>query len=151
MLLSNNPKPPGSKPTIHHLADWIQHFPTAFFCLKPEKKSGPKLNIYIFCPPARWLQPAQRLSLQGLYLGVIFTEIFGDLVGFWCFFSFSIEDLSETGMAFLPQQLRLLSPLPSIQPCAASVSADGLRRAMSYAGVFSMGMGERYKQRERGR
>lgn len=39
VLLSNNPKPPGSKPTIHHLADWIQHFPTAFFfCLKPEKK-----------------------------------------------------------------------------------------------------------------
>lgn len=38
-------------------------------------------------------------------------------------------------MAFLPQQLRLLSPLPSIQPCAASVSADGLRRAMSYAGL----------------
>ena len=70
---------------------------------------------------------------------------------FGVFFLFLLEELSERGMAFLPQQLRLLSPLPSIQPCAASVSADGLRRAMSYAGVFSMGMGERYKQRERGR
>lgn len=38
-------------------------------------------------------------------------------------------------MAFLPQHLRLLSPLPSASPCAASVGADGLRRAMSYAGL----------------
>lgn len=53
-------------------------------------------------------------------------------------------------MAFLPQQLRLLSPLPSIQPCAASVSADGLRRAMSYAGVFSMGMGENIRTKGEG-